>query len=265
METAVLPLSLDSKCRKVAIVFVTAGPNDDLFYRFMLFKTRFFKSHNWKKSDFFYSLLFPIVLFSCSGEHATKSGKDMFESHHDDTLEVEKQETAASKKSGSQDEVEVFDVEQMLFNGKMKRFVKLDEFRNTFGEPDSIKLLSEVDPCTHIFDNGTGAFDADNKYLYKDGSCFENYRDSVAIDEFRFDGNNFLKYKNVIFNSSTTEDDLKKVFPKAMKEIETIDVHLEGKLQLIRLREDENNISDGKIYMFIKNHRLYFMHWWFPC
>lgn len=39
----------------------------------------------------------------------------------------------------------------------------------------------------------------------------------------------------------------------------------EGKLQVIQLRQDENNISDGHLNVFIKSEKLYLMHWWFPC
>jgi hypothetical protein len=105
----------------------------------------------------------------------------------------------------------------------------------------------------------------EDKYLYKDGSRFENNKDQVAIDEFRFNNNNFLKYDTTILNSSTTTDDLKLLFPNAVRKMETLDVLGEGKLQVIQLREDDNTISDGHINLFLKNGKLYYMHWWFPC
>lgn len=199
-----------------------------------------------------HSLLFiPLfLLVSCSGGNNTKKSaidpKKMAE-----TFVV--------------DDAEVFDVEHMLFNGKIKRFHTLDEFKTVFGEPDSTKLVSEEEPCTFIFENPDGSKDMNDRYLYKDGSRFENHRDSVALGEFRFYRNNYLKYKDIILNSSTTVDDLNKIFPNAMKKIEPINVYGEGRLQVISLREDENNVSEGQILIFIKNNRLYFMHWWFPC
>ena len=51
----------------------------------------------------------------------------------------------------------------------------------------------------------------------------------------------------------------------ATKWIGTMDVYGEGKLSVIELREDENNISDGHVKMFVKNGKLYMFHWWFPC
>lgn len=167
-----------------------------------------------------------------------------------------------SSKKESQ-EIEVFDVNEMLFNGKSKRFFTLKEFEKHFGKADSTRLMSEDSPCSYIFENEDGKLD--DKYLYKNGSRFENSKDSVAIDEFRFYKGNFLKYKNHILNASTTLEDLRKIFPNAVKEMGELDVYGEGKLQVIQLREDANNISDGHINIFIKNGKLYFMHWWFPC
>ncbi|WP_155845735.1 hypothetical protein [Chryseobacterium gregarium] len=63
----------------------------------------------------------------------------------------------------------------------------------------------------------------------------------------------------------TTITDLQKIFPNAVRDIGNMDVYGEGKLQVIQLREDQNNISDGHINTFLKNGKLYFMHWWFHC
>ena len=105
----------------------------------------------------------------------------------------------------------------------------------------------------------------DDKYYYKDGSRFENSKNEFAVDEFRFSKNNYILYKGKKLSSQTTITELKKLFPNAMNDIGTIDVYNEGKLQVIQLREDEHNISDGHIKIFIKNGKLYNMHWWFPC
>ena len=50
-----------------------------------------------------------------------------------------------------------------------------------------------------------------------------------------------------------------------MKHIEYIDVYNEGTTEVIQLREDDKNKSDGYILLFIKNNNLQYMHWWFPC
>ena len=160
---------------------------------------------------------------------------------------------------------EVMKEEDILFNAKFKRYFTLTEFANVLGKADSIRLMSELEPCSYIFENEDGSKDKDDKYLYKNGSRYENNKEKVAVDEFRFTKNNFIVYKGKKLNSSTTINDLKKLFPNAIKKIKTIDVHGEGNLQVIQLREDEDNVSDGHINMFIKNGELYYIDWWFPC
>ena len=160
---------------------------------------------------------------------------------------------------------EVMQESDILFNGKLTRYFSLDDFGKVFGKADSIKLMSEEAPCNYIFENEDGSKDMEDKYLYKNGSRFENTKNKVAVDEFRFTKNNFILFKGIKLNSSTTIKDLKKLFPNAIKDIGTMDVYGEGKLQEIELREDENNVSDGHLKIFIKNDKLYFMHWWFPC
>ena len=202
------------------------------------------------KTRKFILILLIIFISSCKSETKEKS--------------KEEKQTTQNKVDNS-DELEVFDIDKMLFNGKSKRYFSLQEFETNFGKIDSTKLMSEEQPCSYIFENKDGSKDMEDKYLYKDGSRFENNKDQVAIDEFRFNNNNFLKYDTTILNSSTTTDDLKLLFPNAVRKMETLDVLGEGKLQVIQLREDNNTISDGHINLFLKNGKLYYMHWWFPC
>jgi hypothetical protein len=160
---------------------------------------------------------------------------------------------------------EVMREDEILFNGKLTRYFTLRKFEQLFGKADSIKLMSEEEPCSYIFINKDGSKNIDDKYLYKDGSKFENSKNKVAVDEFRFTKNNFLLYKGIKLNAATTISDLQKIFPNAVNNIGTMDVYGEGILKVIQLREDKNNISEGHIEVFIKNGKLYFMHWWFPC
>lgn len=174
-------------------------------------------------------------------------------------------EKANNPEKQTNNQIEVFDANKMLFNGKMGRYFSLKEFELFFGKADSTKLMNEEEPCAYIFENPDGSKDLEDKYLYKNGSRFENNKDKVAIDEFRFTKKNYLKYNNVILNSHTTIKDLRKLFPNAVNAIDSLDVYGEGKLQVIQLREDKDNISDGHIKVFLKNGKLYFIHWWFPC
>lgn len=216
------------------------------------------------KNQFIPTFPFLIVLFlllqSCYNSKTSHSETN--KQNPTEKVSNPEKQTSTNKTSN---QIEVFDVDKMLFNGKLSRYFSLKEFELFFEKADSIKLMSEEEPCAYIFENPDGSKDQDDKYLYKNGSRFENNKDKVAVDEFRFTKKNYLKYNNVILNSRTTIKDLRKLFPNAVNAIDTLDVYGEGKLQVIQLREDKDNISDGHIKVFLKNGKLYFMHWWFPC
>lgn len=187
----------------------------------------------------------------------------------DNSKKIEKTISENKNKSDTTDikdyQNEVMNEKDILFNGRLKRYFTLSEFEKVFGENDSIKLVLEEGPCYSIFENEDGSVDPEDKYLYKDGSRFENSKDKVAVDEFRFTKSNFILFKGIKLKSTTSISDLQKLFPNATKDIGKMDVYGEGKQQVIQLREDENNTSSGHIKIFIKNDKLYFMHWWFPC
>ena len=197
--------------------------------------------------------LFAITLFSCQGSSERALQKDnKAVSKGDDILSLPKPDTAY----GSSDVMQEKDIR---FNGKLKRFFTVKEFEQVFGRPDSIRLLMDEEPCVTIF--GTEA--PEDKYLYKNGSRFENNKDSIAVDEFWFQQGNFITYKGIRIDAETTMEDIQKLFPTAVKGMLGLDK--EGKLWVVKLREDDTGLSDGHIKLFFKNNRVYFMHWWLPC
>lgn len=155
-------------------------------------------------------------------------------------------------------------VEDILFNGKLKRFFAVNDFPQVFGKADSTKLMVEEEPCSYIFENPDGSKDETDRYFYKDGSRFENSGTKMAVDEFLFQNGNFITYKGTVINAASTIEDIEQLFPNAVKNIGTLDCE-EGKLQVIQLREDEHRISDGHINLFFNNNKVYYIHWWFPC
>lgn len=160
---------------------------------------------------------------------------------------------------------EVMDSNKMLFDNKLTRFFSVKEFEAHFKKADSTVLLINIQPCSYIFEYEDGSKDVDDEYWYKDGSRFERSKDKLAVDEFRFTNGHSIQYNNFNLNSTTTIAELNKHFPNAVKAIDELDVQGEGKLQVITLREDHANISDGQIRLFLKEGKLYFIHWWFPC
>lgn len=158
---------------------------------------------------------------------------------------------------------EVMLADDILFNGKLKRFFNLNDFEKVFGKVDSTRLLSDLQPCSYIFeDEGDGQND---KYLYKNGSCFENSKQKVGVNEFRFLNGNYILYKGIKIDSKSTVDDIRKIFPNSVRNMDNLDMQPEGILQVITLREDNDNISDGHINIYFKNNKVHSIHWWFPC
>ena len=207
-----------------------------------------------------FTLTFLTILFSCQNN----STKTKIASNIDSIKEI-KTEKKSEIDLHDINKAEVMLEKDLSFNGKLGRYFTLNEFENVFGKPDSIVLVSKTELCNYIFENEDGSKDLEDKFFYKDGSRFETSKKKVAVDEFRFTKKNFIKFKNIILNSETTKDDLKKYFPYAMKHIEYIDVYNEGTTEVIQLRKDDQNKSDGYILLFIKNNNLQYMHWWFPC
>lgn len=218
------------------------------------------------------TILFFLILISCndkktnSVEKIKPSVEKKVNLETNDVSDPSKVELDSTKVTDGQSEV--MSEDEVLFNGKLKRYFTIKEFEKVFGKSDSIKQLAKEEPCTFIFDTelkNDGSNMDDFLYYYKGGSRFENYKEKMAVDEFRFTNTNFILFKGVKLNSSTTINDLKNLFPNAMKEMGTMDVYKEGKLQVIQLREDENNVSDGHINIFIKKGKLFSLNWWFPC
>jgi len=207
-----------------------------------------------------FTLTFLTILFSCQNNSTkTKIASNI------DSINKIKTEKKSEIELHDINKAEVMLEKDLSFNGKLGRYFTLNEFENVFGKPDSIVLVSKTELCNYIFENEDGSKDLEDKFLYKDGSRFENSKNKVAVDEFRFTKKNFIKFKNIILNSETTKEDLKKYFPYAMKHIEYIDVYNEGTTEVIQLRDDDQNKSDGYILLFIKNNNLQYIHWWFPC
>lgn len=208
-----------------------------------------------------------ILLVACTGKDGNKNASQPASLHQKTMVKNDSSVTATSEATNtSKDSLnEVMLEDDILFNGKLKRFFSLNDFEKVFGKADSIKLMSEEAPCTYIFENPDGSKDMNDRYLYKNGSRFENSQNKVAVDEFRFLNGNYILYKGIKIDAHTTINDLKPIFPNAIRNIGILDVYEEGKLRVIQLREDHEGISDGHLNLFLKNNRVFFMHWWFPC
>lgn len=162
-------------------------------------------------------------------------------------------------------ENEVLLDKDILFNGKLPRYFSIQDFEKVFVVADSTKLVYDIEPCTTIFENPNGGKDTNHSYWYKNGAVFEQYKNEIAVERFKFIKNNYLLYKNNKIDATTTPSDLKKIFPNAVKNSEIMDVNGEGNLEVLILQEDATGISDGHIKLFFKDNHAYYIQWWFPC
>ncbi|UIR56819.1 hypothetical protein LZQ00_03135 [Sphingobacterium sp. SRCM116780] len=162
--------------------------------------------------------------------------------------------------------------DSIAFSGKLGWVFSKSEFDAVFGPTiDSSISVFDDPPC-----NG-GAFGEPNVptdsldhwkknclYLYQNESKFEQRFDSVAVENFRFSGTSFIRYKGHILNKETTVDDFAKLFPHVPIDLSDMDVYQEGTLQVLNIPTGMP-LDDGHIKIFFKNGHLYMMHYWSPC
>lgn len=168
-------------------------------------------------------------------------------------------EAAIAKPETGNERGDVMLQDDIRFNGKLKRFFTLSDFEKVFGKPDSIKLLKDEGPCITIFDTEA----PDDKYLFKSGSRFETSKDRVAVDDFWFLDGNYITYKGIRIDSNTTIAEITRLFPTAVKK--KLGSNKEGIGWIIKLKEDKEDISDGRISIFFKNDKIRSIEWWLPC
>lgn len=212
----------------------------------------------------YFSIVFVIiVLQACNKEKEEKltvsSKTELKENKEKEDSAVHHSKQVSEEVKDGQDDVML--AEDIRFNGKTKRIFDLKDFEKVFGKPDSIRLMADEEPCAYIFEEGT----LEDKYLYKNGSCFENSREKVGVNEFRFLNGNYILYKDQRIDAATTLDDIKKIFPNSVQNIRKLERPGEGELPVIRLREDKEGISDGHINIYFKNNLIHSIWWWFPC
>lgn len=212
----------------------------------------------------YFSIVFVVILLqACNKKKDEKiivSPKtELKESKGKEDSTVHQSNQISEELNDGQDDVML--AEDIRFNGKTERIFDLKDFEKVFGKADSIKMMADEEPCSYIFDEGT----LEDKYLYKNGSCFENSKEKVGVNEFRFLHGNYILYKGKKIDAKTTLDDIRKIFPNSVRNIEKLERPGEGVLPVIRLREDKEGISDGHINIYFKNNLIHSIWWWFPC
>lgn len=151
------------------------------------------------------------------------------------------------------DSIEVFQTDHALLNNKLHLNTNLRQFEILWGKPDSIITPDYNEICA-------AGFEEDFQYLFKDGSAFEIFKDSILFGEILFEGNNFITYSGVTLNKHTTLSDIKHLFPQAVKQ-----AGYEGTPEAIKLRDTANKDSDSSILLFFREGKLERLVNFIPC
>lgn len=224
-----------------------------------------------KKIQFLYFLF--LILASCKNE-GNKDRNYKIKNQENKAVPAKKESATTSinllKESAQPhknqiNSIEILDEDLLIFNGKVKRFFSLKDFKKNFGEADSSKMMKHEERCAYVFQNIDTTKNLQDKFLYKGGSRFENSNEKVAIDAFKFTKNNFILYNGIKLDASTTIAQLQKIFPNAVENIGIVNGDSNGELQMIQLREGHYELYDGHINVFLKSGRLFLMQWWLPC
>ncbi|MFM1998455.1 MAG: hypothetical protein RL204_402 [Bacteroidota bacterium] len=207
------------------------------------------------------SIIFSSLFFSCNNSSTGPNAENTSFTIVKDT--EEKVDSLSRVNKDSQEfPNEVMKQSEILFNGKLSKYFSYSDFKKHFGLADSTKKLIDVDPCTYIFQSEEQPTN-DNQFLYKDGSTFESYKQEIGIEVFCFRKSNFITYQGIRIDSTTTLDEMEKLFPVAVKNILPSPYSDQPHMQFIQLNEEFP--SDGLIEFYFKNKRAYSIHWWFPC
>lgn len=207
------------------------------------------------------SLLFLIILSSCfNNENKNISSIESDSNKKTDNIKLD----VTNKEKEEIIELDTITETKILFYGKLKRNFTLNKFEEVFGKIDSIKNYDyEEELCNYYFENCNESNLKEIKFLFKNGSKFANFKQEVVIDSFKFSApDQFFKYNNLKFDSTTTIESLKKIFPKSFKNLDYI--FLDNKnLKTISLQLKDT--PEEKLLLFFDNDKLYMIQWWQPC
>ncbi|PSL47201.1 hypothetical protein CLV51_10246 [Chitinophaga niastensis] len=151
------------------------------------------------------------------------------------------------------DQIEVFHFSQALINNKVPLFTNRQRFETALGVADSVRSTENEDICG-------SQFDEDFSYFYKDGSTFELCKDSIACEEFILTADHFVTCDKITFNRNTTWEDMKKLFPKAVRQAEN-----EGKTDMLTLRDSDSLESASSVQLYFENGKLVRIVNFIPC
>jgi hypothetical protein len=154
---------------------------------------------------------------------------------------------------------EFIDWNLVRINGKLPMITNTKDLYKLLGQPDSIVTPNYDDVSVRYYDL------KEFKYAYIKESQFEIYGDTAVISFLNFEKQPDLEFKagTLTLNHNTTIAELKKLFPKAMKEMGEINVYQTGKFMCIRL-ETSKYMEDDAWLLFFRKDKLVRIDFWMP-
>jgi hypothetical protein len=144
-------------------------------------------------------------------------------------------------------------------NGKLPMITNSKDLYKLLGQPDSIVTPNYDDVSVRYYDL------KEFKYAYIKESQFEIYGDTAVISFLNFEKQPDLEFKagTLTLNHNTTIAELRKLFPKAVKERSKLIVDQMGRLMGIRL-ETSKYMVDAAWLLFFRKNKLVRIDFWMP-
>jgi hypothetical protein len=156
---------------------------------------------------------------------------------------------------------EYLDWGRVLINGKLPLVTSVKNMEGLLGKADSVISINWDNTCSSRYAS------EDSKNAYFDGMQFEQFRDSLDFQQINFSKNHgvFLQSGSLKLNHATTLDEIKKHFPKAVKNISKGFYLIDGKKTDAVNLPPSKDLSEGQWILVFQNGKLIRIDNWFPC
>ena len=153
---------------------------------------------------------------------------------------------------------EFLDFDAMRLNGKLPFIARTKSLFKLLGNPDSL-ITPKEEECTPFFDKPV-------RFAYFKNSVFEVFGDTIVLTTINFKNNPKINVNTplITLNYQTTLNDLKNIFPTAIKDKYPLDHYELGKVTTVNLRTSKNYSDDSWLLFFIDD-KLISIQYWTPC
>ncbi|HLD52439.1 MAG TPA: hypothetical protein VJA82_03985 [Sediminibacterium sp.] len=203
--------------------------------------------------NLFRNIVFLICLISCSDKIKQSETININETLSD----------SFTKEYKSIDTVRVIDLEyldwnSLKINNKLPLLTSKRELINLFGSIDSIVSPNYDEICVSYFDSGY-------KFLYLGLSVFEIKDTMSVISSIDFESGNIRIFSpKIIFEKSTTFEEIKKLFPNSAKEATQVVIENNRTVLSLKLATSKFESDNAWILLF-EGEKLIKFEYWMPC